>query len=282
MAWKTVGIVGVGLLGASIGLALRARRLAEHVIGIARRRAALDEAAMLGAITEGTTDLARGVAQAELVVVCTPVDLIAEQVLEAARHCPAGALLTDVGSTKQHLVEHIERAWAGNAGVAFVGSHPLAGSEKTGPQAGRANLFEGRLVLVTPGASTPADAVARVRTFWEALGARTALQTPAEHDRILAATSHVPHVVAAALALATEPEELACTAGGWADTTRIAAGDPQLWKQILCDNRGHVLRSLDKFAKVLADFRAALAEDDHEQLVRLLAAGKQRRDALGS
>ncbi len=282
MVWKSVAIVGVGLLGASIGLALRERRLAEQVVGIGRRSSTLDEAAARGCTTHTTTDLAAGVAAAELVIVCTPVAHIAEHVLDAARHCGPGTLITDVGSTKQHLIERIEREWPGRSDVAFVGSHPLAGSEKTGSAAARADLFAGRLVVLTPTERTDPTAAERVKDFWESLGARTAVQTPDQHDQVLATTSHVPHIVAAALAASTSEDELPFTAGGWADTTRIAAGDPELWRQILCDNQAYVLRSLDNFAKVLAEFRRAVANDDQEQLVRLLAAGKQRRDALGS
>jgi prephenate dehydrogenase len=276
--WDTVAIVGVGLIGGSVGLALRERRLARTVVGIGRRAASLRKAKQHGAVTETTTNLPRGVAKADLVVVCTPVEKIVEQVRQAAEHCPAGALITDAGSTKATIVVALDDEL--RDGVAFVGSHPLAGSEKVGPEAARADLFDGRLVVITPTRRTQPKHVSQIEQFWQSLGARVVCMSPQAHDEAVAATSHLPHLLASALAAATPEDLLPLVAGGWLDTTRVAAGDVELWRQILSDNRLHVLKNLDKFEKVLSSFRTALERNDPAKIAKLLEQGKQTRDAV--
>lgn len=291
--FETVAIVGVGLIGASIGLGLRERKAARRVIGIGRRESRLRVAFERGAVSEITTDLAAGVAQADLVIVCTPVDEIVKFVLDAAVHGPPHAVLTDVGSTKEHLVRALDRSLnrpaaarskrePGRPGPRFLGSHPLAGSEKTGPEHARGDLLVGRVTVLTPTRYTPPELVARLGGFWSSLGARVVELDPGQHDVALAATSHLPHLVAAALAGATPQEFLELTAGGWLDTTRIAGGDVEMWCQIFADNRRHVLKSLGKFEKVLSSFRQALEKQDDARLRMLLQSGKDRRDSVGN
>lgn len=278
--WDTVAIVGVGLIGGSVGLALRNRGLAHRVIGVGRRPESLETARRRGAVDEATTDLALGVSAAELVVVCTPVGRIVDDVRLAARHCLADALITDAGSTKAEIVRQLEGGL--ERGVRFVGSHPLAGSEKSGPAAARADLFVGRTVVVAPSAATAAADVHAIGRFWEALGAIIRTLAPDEHDRLLAASSHLPHLAAAALAATTPENCLPLVAGGWLDTTRVAAGDPQLWTQIFRSNRRHVLDALLHLEGSLADYRRALTDDDETQLLRLLTEAQRVRDAVGS
>jgi len=282
--YQTVAIVGVGLIGGSIGLALRKRKLARAVVGIGRRRRSLAAALQLGCVTETTTSIARGVKQADLTIVCTPVELIAAQVAEVGRHCPDGSLITDAGSTKRDLVERAEVALADRfvRRMPFVGSHPIAGSEKTGPEASRADLFEGRVVVVTESEVSDHDVVATIEEFWQSLGATVVRMSPADHDAALARTSHLPHLVASALAVATPAEVLPLTAGGWQDTTRIAASDPDLWRQIFLANPAHTLKALADFETVLKSLRAAVEQADADRLTALLAEGKRRRDAVGS
>jgi prephenate dehydrogenase len=280
--FDTVAIIGVGLIGGSIGLALRKRRLARNVVGIGRRKASLARAQRLGCVTQTTTSIARGVKDAELIVVCTPVELIAGQVAEAARHCPEPCLITDAGSTKASVVEQVQVALDGREARLFVGSHPIAGSEKTGPEAAQADLFEERVVVMTPTAASPPPAVDSLQQFWESLGARVVRMSPEDHDAALARTSHLPHLVASALAAATPQDVLPLTAGGWQDTTRIAASDPELWRQIFLANQSHTLKALADFETVLLRLRAAVEQADAERLSALLAEGKRRRDAVGS
>ncbi len=279
-SWDTVAIVGVGLIGGSIGLALRQRGLARHVVGIGRRESSLEQARQIKAVTATTTQIERGVADAELVIVCTPVGHIVDHVRQVSEHCPGGALITDVGSTKQQIVSALDDRAANQA--PFVGSHPLAGSEKTGAQHASADLFVGRTTIVTPSDNSPADAVQRVADFWRSLESVVLTMSPERHDAAVSLTSHATHIVASALAAATGENELPLAATGWMDTTRIAAGDPELWQQILMSNRDHVLKSLDKFAKVLSKFRSALDESDRKQIQQLLELGKQTRDSMGS
>lgn len=276
----TLTIVGVGLIGGSIGLAAKRRGLARQVIGAGRQQASLDRARSVGAVDESTLDLALAVKQADLAVFCTPVDRIVEQVVECGAGCRPGALLCDAGSTKAAIVAGIEGKLP--ADVHFVGSHPLAGSEKHGPDFADAELFRGRLTILTPTPRTDATAIARVSEFWEALGARVRLMSPEEHDRGLALTSHLPHLVASAVAGVLPDELHELTASGFRDATRIAAGAPALWTAILMQNRVAVLDALARLNERLARFRAALEANDVTAVDDLLAQAKKVRDALGS
>ncbi len=283
--YRRVAIIGVGLIGGSIGGDLLRRGLADEVVGIGRRAESLALAQQLKLITRGTTDLAEGVTGAELIVVCTPVERIVADALAAAQATQGDMLITDAGSTKGSIVQALEDARRQGkfpAGVRFVGSHPMAGSEKSGPAAATHDLFVDRVAIVTPTEQTSAADVAAVVDFWSALGARVVSMSPDEHDRAVAIISHLPHLAAAALAAVTSEAERGLAAGGWRDTTRIAAADPLLWRQILLDNRSCVLTALGHYEKVLASFRAALEHADPATLDHLLQEAKLSRDALGS
>lgn len=282
--WDTVALVGVGLIGGSIGLALRNRGLAQRVVGIGRRASSLRKARECGAVTATTTSLQRGVAEAQLVVVCTPVELIVDQVMRVAEYCPRDTLVTDVGSTKAEIVESLDKHHCElkERAVRFVGSHPMAGSEKQGPQHAREDLLQGRLVVVTPSRKNQATDVRAIESFWRSLGAKVLRKSPSAHDQAVAAISHLPHLVASALSAATPQAALPLAATGWQDSTRVAAGDVELWRQILVNNRDHVLKSFGKFEKVLSSFRKALENGDEDLLIRLLREGKQHRDAVGN
>jgi len=283
--YDTVAIVGVGLIGGSIGLALRERKIAQKVIGIGRRQISLDTARRVGAIDHGVTNLAAGVSEALLVIVCTPVDTIAERVIQAAAVCPAGALITDAGSAKGTIVSAVDAGLAGRrSGPRFVGSHPLAGDHRTGPEHARADMFDGRTVVVTPTELTRTAAVTEINGFWQSLGANVITMSPARHDAAVAMTSHMPHLLASALAAATPTELLPLVASGWRDTTRIAGADPKLWQPIFAANKQPVLDALDMFGQMLGNMRVALDHGDYESLVAILetaAKRKRDRDALG-
>jgi prephenate dehydrogenase len=282
--FETVAIVGVGLIGGSIGLALAKRKLAKRVIGIGRRHETLERAKRLGCVSEIATSAAEGVSDADLAIVCTPVEHIVECVTEVGRHCPEKCLITDAGSTKAEWIGRAEAAllprFSNN--LPFVGSHPIAGGERSGPEAAEGDLFEGRVTVVTPTAATTPEVANAIAAFWQALGSRVLQMSPDEHDAALAYSSHLPHVVAAALAAATPASALLVTGTGWQDTTRIAAGDAELWRQIFLSNRVCTLKALADFEKVLTGFRAALDSADGAALTELLLEGKRRRDALGS
>lgn len=284
MFFETIAIVGVGLLGGSIGLAVRERHLARRVVGIGRDLAKLREAENRHAVTDVTTDLADGIRDANLVIICTPVETIVDFVRQIAPAVGKGTLITDVGSTKATIVAGADKVLADGKGLwaSFVGSHPLAGSEKNGVLFAKADLLEGRTVIVTPSDQTDRDAADRVERFWQALGAKTVRVTPQEHDVAIAATSHLPHLVASALAAATQANDLPLAGSGWSDTTRVAAGDAELWRQILLDNRVHTLKALDRFEKLVAAFRLALEAGDSAALATLLTQGKRNRDFVGN
>jgi prephenate dehydrogenase len=283
--YDTIAIAGVGLIGGSIGLAVRERKLAREVIGIGRRESSLSAARDVGAIDHGTTDLHGGVAAAELVVVCTPVDAIADTVVQASAACPQNALLIDAGSTKETVVAAVDAALARRrAGPRFVGSHPLAGDDRSGAEFARGDLFQNRTVVITPTAETRPAAVVEATGFWQSLGAHVHSMSPPEHDAALAATSHLPHLLAAALAAATPEELLPLAASGWRDTTRVAGGEPKLWQPIFATNRLHVLVALDRLLETLALLRQSLDEGNDRSLLRILEQAQQVKrshDALG-
>lgn len=274
--WNKIAIVGVGLIGGSIGLAARKRKLAGEVIGIGRDAARLDEAVRLGAITAATTQLEQGPKGADLVIVCTPVESIVEHVRQVAAVADRGTLITDAGSTKAEIVRELD-------GVSpFIGSHPLAGNEKGGVQHASADLFEGRTVIVTPTQKSSASQLQNLKNFWQSLGAKVVEMSAENHDRVVAVTSHLPHLLASAIASATPAEYVTLTAGGWQDTTRIAAGDPALWRQIMLANRDNLLAALGQFDRQLAALRQAIEAGDEANLERLLTEAKRIRDAVAS
>jgi prephenate dehydrogenase len=278
--WPSVAIVGVGLIGGSIGRALLARRLARRVIGVGRSRGSLQAALEAGAITEIALDPA-AVAEADLVVVATGVTTIPRLLEAVDSEVRPATPITDAGSTKASIVAAWEKRRKIRRGR-FVGSHPLAGSHRRGPEAADAELFTGRVAVVTPAAATPQADVDDVGSLWSALGSTVYVMSPREHDRLVAATSHAPHVLAAALAAATPPAAVPFTAGGWRDTTRIASGDPELWAEILLDNAGPLAAALKRVATASQRMLAAIEAGDRRRLVTLLSSAKDVRDALGS
>jgi len=280
MLFDQITIVGVGLIGGSVGLAAKVRGVARRIVGVGREPGNLARAVELGAIHSGTCDLAEGVRHAGLIVVCTPVDQIAEIIVQAAPNCRRGTTFTDGGSTKGNIVNLV----AGKLpeGIEFVPGHPLAGSEKTGAENAQSELFVKRTTVVTPTPANSPAAIERVVQFWQALGSVVVMMSPEDHDRALAATSHLPHALAAALAGMTPIDLLSLTAGGFRDVTRIAAGDPRMWVPIFQANRESVLTALAAFTDRISDFRRMLEAGDGAGLVRWLTEAKQVRDALGS
>lgn len=281
---RCVTIVGVGLIGGSIGLALRQRNPNVRVVGFGSRPETLAEARRIGAITEIAT-APQAAAGSNLIVVCAPVDHIVDQVTRLAAVSRAGTLLTDAGSTKRDIVDSLANSaklqhWPTD--VEFIGSHPIAGNEKKGPQYARADLFQGRIVVVTPTPLSNRANLGRLEEFWQSLGAKVVHMSATEHDQAFAVTSHLPHLLAAAIAGTTPERYVTLTAGGWQDTTRIAGGDPALWRQILLSNRDNVLAALTQFSSALEAWRTALESQDATELERLLTEAKHIRDAVGS
>jgi len=279
-------IYGVGLLGGSLGMALKRRGMAAHVVGLGRSLERLERARQLGTIDEAQTRPEPALEGADALVLAVPPRLIRERLAEFAPLLAPGAFVTDVGSVKGPIVAEAERVFAPE--VVFIGSHPMAGSEKTGAEHARSDFFEGCACILTPTARTNPSALALATRFWSALGARLVVTAPQRHDTLLAGISHLPHLVAAALMQTLDrklgsPAELAAIAGGGLrDTTRIAASDPELWRQIFAENGPALLENLDALLAVLGEWRAALDRPapDIKTLGQLFAEGAAARQAL--
>ncbi len=282
MHFPKVTLVGVGLLGGSLGLALKARQLVGHVEGYVRRAASVTECEQLGVVDHATTDLLAAVRDADLVVFCTPLAQMRPLAEQCATTLKPGALVTDVGSVKGPVVRELEPLFA-KAGAQFIGSHPMAGGEKTGPAAARADLFERAVCIVTPGTKTPAKLAKQMEDFWAALGGRPLRLTPDQHDSLVARSSHLPHIVAAELANyvlspAHPKEQSALCAAGFRDTTRIAAGSPEMWRDIALANRKHLARALGVFIEDLQEFQRALEAGEVKAMDEFFETAKHRRD----
>lgn len=282
MLFNRVAIIGAGLIGGSLGIALRAQRIAGMVVGVGHRKVSLDRAFEMGAVDEATLDAHTAVADADLVVLATRVGLILQHVEKLIPYMKPGALLTDVGSIKAAICATARTAMKKHSGppIRFVGSHPLAGSEKRGIEAARENLFQGATCILTPEAETDPDGngATQLRAMWEAVGCRVMEFSPAKHDQILAEVSHLPHVTAAALINAISETALPMAASGFADTTRIASGDPGLWADICLENRDSILPAIENMRHELKNFTAAIRDKDASRLAHLFIEAKQSRD----
>jgi prephenate dehydrogenase len=277
---QRLAIVGVGLLGGSIALAARAHGLAREIVGIGRDRTRLEAPLRAGAVDRVTTDLTAGVRDADVLVLAANVLANERLLVDAWPAVAPSAVVTDVGSTKRGIVAVAERLPGAHR---FVGSHPMAGSEKSGYAVARPDLFRGAMVIVTPGDASEPGAVKTVTSLWEALGARVSALEPDTHDRVVAAISHLPHVVAWALVEAVgrfEPAALPFAARGFKDTTRIAAADTAMWTEILLSNRDTIVSSLGAFRGALGELERLIATGDRAGIESLLARLKTERETL--
>jgi len=277
-------IIGVGLIGGSLGMILRRKQLASSVVGVGRRVENLKTAVKVGAIDRYVVDSREAVKEADLVILATPVDTYERHLNEWASYLRPGAIVTDVGSVKGELVERSEREMP--AGVHFVGAHPIAGKEKTGAAAASEELFSGRRCILTPTRQTNAQALERVQALWQETGAVVLTMDPHLHDKILGAVSHLPHVAAFALMNAlvdirTEVPALDLaghSGGGLRDTTRIAASSPEMWRDIFLWNRENVVACIRTFERSLAELRQLIQTGDGAGIEKMLERAKQERE----
>ncbi|WP_166825261.1 prephenate dehydrogenase [Thalassoroseus pseudoceratinae] len=272
----TTAIVGVGLIGGSIAAALKSRGHRGRIVGIGRNANRLESAVDAGLIDEFATDSAQ--VQADLYVFCTPVDRIPKDVFHASETANANAVFTDAGSVKELICNTLDADALGR----FVGSHPLAGSEKRGFEYAEPDLFVDRVCIVTPTENSADSSVDFIEQFWRSIGMRTLRMSPAEHDAALAQTSHLPHLMASVLAGCLPMDWANLTSTGFADTTRIAAGDAELWTAILLQNQGPVLAACDRFEETWRKFRQAIETSDATELTRQLAQAKNIRDSINT
>ena len=280
---RQLAVVGVGLLGGSVAKAARQGGLARRIVGIGRDAGRLQPALDDGTLDLAVTDLDAGVRDADFILLAAPVltiEGLLERVWQAAP--AAGAVVTDVGSTKRNIVRAAERL-AATRPLAFVGSHPMAGSEQAGYRVARPDLFRGATVIVTPTETTELAALKETTEFWEALGARVSSLDPETHDRTVAAISHLPHLIACALvdgAVRAEPAALEFAARGFRDTTRIAAGDPDMWAEIFLANRDALTATVDAFREALGELQQVIDGGRADALRAVLARIKATRDQV--
>lgn len=280
---KNLVIVGVGLIGGSIGLAAKKRGLAEKVIGVCRSEESMQAALRYDAVDQATQNLADASSQADLLILATPVASVVPLARRVARHISPECTVTDVASTKASIVQECEKLFDGN----YVGSHPMAGSEKSGIKYAKENLFENTVSILTPTIKTNIKSSRKVYSFWEQLGARVKTLKPQEHDAVTAAISHFPHLLAYLLVLSLHHskmpvhEMLSFSAGGFKDMTRIAASPAALWSEIFFENKEEVLRCLKDFSGLLKNWESLLRADKKKKVAELLGQAQKIRERLG-
>ena len=286
MSFNKVVIVGVGLIGGSLGLILKQKKLSGKVVGVGRRIENLELAVKLGAIDHYESQALDAVTDADLVILATPVDTYTAHLKEWGGCLPARAIVSDVGSVKGHLVEEAEQLLPPH--VRFVGAHPIAGKEKSGVAYATHDLFQGARCLITPTKQTDPEALEKVCQLWQSVGSVVSQIDPLDHDFILGAVSHLPHVAAFALMQAlTELEGqlnnssklLEYSGGGLRDTTRVAASSPEMWRDICLENRDAILQALAKYQSNLDGLKRMIADSKSNELFEAFAHAKSVRDA---
>lgn len=283
--FERLALIGIGLIGGSIALAARKGGAAKHIAISTRSAATLKRAAELGLGDSYHADAAEAVAGADCVIVCVPVGSSGEVAAAIAGALQPGAIVSDVGSVKQSVIRLMQPHLP--ASVHFVPAHPVAGTEKSGPDAGFAELFRNRWCILTPPPGVDTAAVERLGAFWRALGANVEVMTPEHHDRVLAITSHVPHLIAynivgtaADLETVTQSEVMKFSAGGFRDFTRIAASDPTMWRDIFLNNKEAVLEMLGRFTEDLSALQRAIRWNDGEALFELFTRTRAIRRGI--
>ena len=277
MTFPKITLIGVGLLGGSVGLAAKQRGVAARVCGLVRREESIAECLAAGVVDEATLDIAEAVADADLIILCTPVGQMGELAAAVKPHLAADTIITDVGSVKASVVAAVEPVLP-----RFVGSHPLCGSEKAGVIHARGDLLEGAVCAVTPTEASDAATVETISNFWTALGSRVVNLTAADHDAVVARTSHLPHVLASALvnAVLASPRagERDFLGTGFRDTTRLASGEAGMWRDIAMDNAAAIAMALEDLQTEIDRLKTALSEKDAAALEKFFAEGQIARD----
>jgi prephenate dehydrogenase len=272
--FKKASVIGTGLIGGSLALELRRRRLSSKVVGVSRHKNSIAWARRIGAIDSGSQDL-KIVKGSDLVIIATPVESVIALAPKIAQLLDKDCLVTDVGSTKAEIVKTLEKLFPN-----YVGSHPMAGSEKRGVKSARKNLFKGALCILTPTARTKARALNKISSLWKKIGSATVMMTPDTHDKVLSLVSHIPHVVAFSLIASVPDKYLRFASGGLKDTTRIASSDSELWTQIFLSNRANIATNLSTLQKEISRIKSAINRSDKRELNLLLKRAKEKRNRL--
>jgi prephenate dehydrogenase len=280
--WQKITLIGVGLLGGSLGLALKHRRLAGNITGYVRRPASIRECKASGAVDVATLDLHEAVVGADLIVFCTPLAQMRPLAQQMVSSVKPGTIITDVGSVKSSVVAELEPLFA-KVGAFFIGSHPMAGGEQMGVSAARADLFEQAVCVVTPTKKKSSRMILKVEGLWKEVGAKVLRLSPGEHDKLVGRSSHLPHVLAAILVQSvlnsktTKEQRLLC-ANGFRDSTRVASGSPEMWRDIVLANRQNLIASMEGFAGNLSKVCDLLKSGDPEEITQFFACSKEKRD----
>lgn len=273
--FNKVVIIGTGLIGGSLGLALKKRHLAGQIIGLSRKQKNAILAKKIGAIDQVGLSL-NVVKDADLVILATPVDTIIDTGEKIARKLKKDCLVIDVGSTKEKIVSKL-----GNCIPNFIGCHPLAGSEKRGVVNFNTKLFNGSICIITPGNKINLKALKKIKLLWQRVGARVVMLSPKKHDRALSLISHLPHAIAFSLIGCIPDKLLNLSSSGLKDTTRIASSDTNIWSQIFLSNRSNLLAAIASFQMNLDALKLAISSKNKKQLLKILNAAKQKREKLG-
>jgi len=271
-----VTIIGLGLIGGSLCLAIKEKRLAKEIVGVSRRKSTIDKAVKNRVADFATLNLKDGVKDSDLVIITTPVFKIVDIAKKIAPFLKKGAIVTDAGSTKKHIVENIEKARLKD--MDFVGSHPIAGSEKSGIKHADKDLFKGAYCIVTEAKNK--SALNKVKKFWASIGMKVIVMPAQSHDKLLSKISHLPHALAVSLVNTAAGNGLDLAAGGFKDTTRIASGEPELWQDIFLTNRGNLIRDINILKKELSKIEEVLKSNNSRKLLGLLKKAKSIRDSL--
>src|SRR3989338_8294647 len=266
MTFKRITIIGLGLIGGSLALAIKEKKLAEEIVGVSRRRSTIDRAIKNKIVDSATLDLKDGVKDSDLVVIAAPVLKIVDIAKHITPFLKKGAILTDAGSTKRCIVANIEKI--GFKGADFIGSHPIAGSEKSGIKSADKDLFKNACCILTKSNYTNPKAIGKVKKFWENLGIEVIIMRPQMHDKALSKISHLPHAVSASLVNSVGQSRLDLAAGGFKDATRVASGEPELWRDIFLTNKDNLIKDIGILKKELNKVEAALRNNDQAGLLR--------------
>lgn len=278
--FHTISIIGVGLIGGSLALALKEKGLTKKIIGYGRNEERLKKALALGIIDRFTTSI-KEACEAETVVLATPVGIFGEIVKEMVNYLKKGTIVFDVGSVKEAVVKNLEKMMP--EGVHFVGTHPIAGSEKAGFEHARGDLFKGSKVIITPTEKTERTAVEKVSLLWQKVGASVEFMNAEEHDRIYATVSHLPHLVSFCLVSTVSEIDknfIKYAGSGFKSSTRIAKSSPELWKDIFILNRKNIISCLDIFTHKLEELRRLISQKNSEELKKFLEVAKELREKI--
>jgi len=276
--FNKITIVGVGLMGGSIGLAAKEKHLAKEVVGVCRRESSKRRALRVKAVDRATLNLAEAVKGADLVIIAAPVGKIVGLAGICVKFMKRSAILTDVGSSKKRIVSSIEKLSSKKTN--FIGAHPMAGSDKSGVENAKAGIFKDAVCVLTKTAGTDRRSLSRLGHFWKSLGSRVLVLSPEKHDTLASLASFLPHAVSYALSLTQNGQSVKLAAGSLKDTTRVASSDPELWKDIFLLSRRHALSAIASFMRNLEKLKIAIKRRDEKTILKLLRRAKKVSDGI--